>query len=337
MLITTLIAAGMCAIAASQSQDRSFAVLGSAAPSAIKRVPEGSRRELAAALRRGVERAAALGGSLEAAAMFAGWRDPVVVGSPPGGGRRWMRMWSMSKAVVMVGLLRAEGWDGAPGNALTPEVRSALKAAITRSENCRQRRVVLELQEATGGGPAGARQAVEEVVRAAGGRVRVGKQVAPPESSCFEYLESQHEISDPLAPAVLLGTSEWRIGDAVRFARALSAKVYGKAITNRVLAELRLPKAASREVAPGELTAPLDWGAGKVFAGLNPAYKAGWGGSLEGDFLAGQLAVVDLPTGRLALAVAYRPDVQPPSDDPGRTAAPHAIELVMESLRGTQG
>ena len=123
------------------------------------------------------------------------------------------------------------------------------------------------------------------------------------------------------------------MGDAVRFARALGAGAYGKAIAQRVLAEMRIPKAASREVAPGELTAPLGWGAGKAFAGLRPAYKAGWGGSLDGDFLAGQLAVVDLAAGRLAVVVVFHPDVQPPSDDPGRTAAPHAIELVMESLR----
>lgn len=327
----------MCWIATSQSHERKLVVvLGFAAPASVE-APEGDRREVTAALRRGVKQAAALGGSVEAAAMFTRWRAPVIVTSPLGGGRRWMRMWSMSKVVVMVGLLRAEGWGGVTGNPLTPEVQSALDGAITRSENCRQRRVVLELQQATDDGPAGARRTVAEVLRAAGGRARVGREVEPPESSCLEYLEGQHEIADPLAPGVLLGTSEWRIGDAVRFARALGAGVYGKAIANRVLAEMRIPKAASREVAPGELTAPSDWGAGKAFAGLKPAYKAGWGGSLNGDFMAGQLAVVDLAAGRVAVAVVFHPDVQPPSDDPGRTAAPHAVERVMESLRRSQG
>ncbi len=334
--MTALIAVVMCLIAASQSHDMRLVVLGAAVTTSLRKAPESDRPEIAAALRRGVKQAAALGGSVEAAATFTSWRDPVIVTSRPDGGKRWMRMWSMSKAVVMVGLLRAEGWGGVPGNTLTPEVQSALEGAITRSENCRQRRVVLELQQATGAGPAGARRAVAEVLRAAGGRAKVSEEVEPPESSCLEYLESQHEIADPLAPGVLLGTSEWRIGDAVRFARALAAGVYGKAISNRVLAEMRLPKAVSREVAPGELTAPLDWGAGEAFAGLNPAYKAGWGGSLDGDFLAGQFAVVDLASGPLAVAVAFHPDVQPPSDDPGRTAAPHAVELVMESLRRSQ-
>ena len=158
-VVTAVIAAAMSWIAASQSHDMRFVALGSAAPASLRKAPEGDRREVTAALRHGVEQAAELGGSVEAAAMFANWRDPVIVTSPPGGGKRWMRMWSMSKAVVMVGLLRAEGWGEVPGNPLTPEVQKALEGAITRSENCRQRRVVLELQQAPGGGPAGARRA----------------------------------------------------------------------------------------------------------------------------------------------------------------------------------
>jgi hypothetical protein len=328
----------MCWIAVSSSHDRRFVVLlGSAAtsPREAPDAPEENRREISHALRLAVSRAAALGGSVEAAAMYTDWREPVVVASPPGGRSRWMRMWSMSKVVAMVGLLRAEGWGRARGNALSPEVVSALQGAITRSENCRQRRVVLELQQATGG-PGGARRAVAEVLRAAGGRARPSDEVEPPDPSCIEYLEGQDEIADPLATGALLGTSEWRIGDAIRFVRALGAGVYGEAITKRVLDEMRIPKAVSREVAPSELTAPLDWGAGRAFAGLRPAYKAGWGGSLNGDFLAGQIALVDLPAGRLAVAAVFHPDVQPPSDDPGRTAAPHAIELVMKSLRRAQ-
>jgi hypothetical protein len=30
----------------------------------------------------------------------------------------------------------------------------------------------------------------------------------------------------------------------------------------------------------------------------------------------------------------FHPDLQPPVDDPGRTAAPRALELAMESLSG---
>lgn len=291
--------------------------------------------ELARALRRGVGEAAALGGSVEAAAMYPGRTAPIVVSSPRGGAGRWMRMWSMGKVVVMVALLRAEGWAEEAGNPLSPEVESALRGAIVRSENCRERRVVLELQRATGAGPAGARRAVAEVLRAAGGRARPGAQVASPDPICAEYLEGQGAIDDPLAPAALLGTSTWRIGDAARFVAALRAGVYGGAVTEKVLPLLQAPKLASREVPPGELTAPLDWGAGEIFSAASPpAYKAGWGGTQQAEFLAGQIALVQPPSGPpLALAVSFHPDLQPPSDDPGRTAAPHGVELVMDAVR----
>lgn len=291
--------------------------------------------ELARALRRGVGDAAALGGSVEAAAMYPGGTAPVVVSSPRGGAGRWMRMWSMGKVVVMVALLRAEGWGEEAGNPLSPEVESALRGAIVRSENCRERRVVLELQQATGAGPAGARRAVAEVLRAAGGRVRPGTQVAPPDPICAEYLEGQGAIEDPLAPAALLGTSTWRIGDAARFLAALRAGAFGSSVAEKVLPLMRAPKSASREVPPGELTAPLEWGAGEAFsAGPPPAYKAGWGGTQQAEFLAGQIALVQPPSGPpLALAVAFHPHVQPASDDPGRTEAPDGVELVMDAVR----
>ena len=97
---------------------------------------------------------------------------------------------------------------------------------------------------------------------------------------------------------------------------------------------MRTPKLPSREVPPGELTAPLEWGAGTALAGLEPAYKAGWGGSLNGNFLAGQVATVALPGGNhLSLAVMFHPNRQPSRDDPGITAAPAAIEAVMRAAR----
>jgi hypothetical protein len=304
---------------------------GGGAPS----LPAGSPLpDVGEALARGVRRAAALGGSVEAAVLPGGRREPVVATVPPKGGARWMRMWSMSKIVTMVAVLRALGWRDRPGDALSAEAESALWGAITRSENCRQRRVILELQQASGGSPAVARRAVAAVLRDAGARARLGTEVAPPDVSCVEYLEGQSEIATPLAPALLLGTSLWRISDAVRFVQAVGSGVYGDAVTDFVLAAMRAPKAPSREVAPGELTAPLDWGAGRALAGLVPAYKPGWGGSLQGNFLAGQIAIVNRPSGQeVAVAVMFHPDVQPSTDDPGETQAPLAVELVMRSLR----
>jgi hypothetical protein len=285
------------------------------------------------ALVRSVSTAAALGGSVEAGVVGAGRSDPAIETSTAAGESRWMRMWSMSKVATLIALLRLLGWGEQPGRPVPPEVEEALQGAIRRSENCRQRRVVLEL-ERLAAGAAGARGALAGVFRDAGARVRIGSEREAPESSCVPYLETQHGVADPLAPALLLGTSTWRIGDAVRLAGALSAGTFGKAVSRRVLALLGAPKLPSREVAAGDLTAPLDWGAGRAFAGLAPAYKAGWGGSMNGNFLAGQIAVVTLPgEGRLAVAVMFHPDEQPSRDDPGITAAPEAVELVMHTVR----
>lgn len=293
--------------------------------------PDSARIERA--LARSVSAAAGLGGEVEAAAMADGWPTPLIETSEPTGASRYMRMWSMSKVVTMIALLRRLGWGAQPGESISPELAEALHGALIRSENCRQRRVVLELERASGGA-AGARAALAGVFRASGAGARIGTAVEAPESDCVPYLQAQAEISDPLAPALLLGTSRWRVGDAVRLVHALAVERFGAAVSNRVLGLMRAPKLASREVAPGELTAPLDWGAGEAFAGLDPAYKAGWGGSLNGNFLAGQIALIPLPDGgHLALAAIFHPDAQPSRDDPGITAAPRAIELVMRALR----
>ncbi len=264
--------------------------------------------------------------------MLGPWRQPAVAVSEPGGAEREMRMWSMSKVVTMVSLLRERGWGQKPGAPLSAEVRDALRAAITRSENCPQRRIVLELQAAAGS-PAVARAAVAETLRLAGATGEVSAEVEGPDPTCLAYLEGEGGIAEPLAPALLLGTSTWRVADAVRFAHALRAGVYGRAISRYALELMSAPKERSREVAPGEFTAPLDWGAGRAFAGLDPAYKAGWGGTQQGEFMAGQIALVDLPQGGwAAVAVMFHPAAQPAVDDPGLTAAPRALELTMGSL-----
>lgn len=291
------------------------------------------RHDLARALRSGVRRAAALGGSVEAAVMLDSWPEPLLAASARRAVRRPMRMWSMSKVVTMVALLRALGWDARPGDRLGPEVERALEATIVRSENCPQRRAILTLQAAAGGSPEDVRRAVAAVVEMAGGHARVSTEVAAPDPSCVEYLEGEHEIAEPLAPTVLLGTSTWRIGDAVRFMHALGSDAYGDAVADRVIATMRIGKARSREALPSEFTAPLDWGAGRAFRDFAPAYKAGWGGRQQGEFMAGQIALLELPgDSAAAIAVMFHPDVQPTLDDPGLTAAPKALKLAMESL-----
>ena len=265
--------------------------------------------------------------------MLEDWRTPVIASSEARGEERFMRMWSMSKVATMIAVLRGLGWGRRPGRPISNELDEALHGAITRSENCRQRRVVLELQRLSGSAGA-ARKAIQEVFAEAGGKVRVGTQIAPPEENCLEYLETQTDLAEPLAPALLLGTSTWRVGDAVRLVHALSRKTYGAAISHEVLGLMRLPKLPSREVKPGELTAPLEWGAGESLPKGTP-YKAGWGGSLNGNFLAGQIALPDLPgIGRAALIAVFHPDRQPSRDDPGITEAPQALDVIFSSLHG---
>ncbi len=285
------------------------------------------------ALRAGVAKAAALGGEVEAAAMLDDSPAPLLATSESGGADRYMRMWSMSKVATMIALFQRLGWGDRTGEMPSPEVLQALVGALTRSENCRQRRVVLELQRAAGGIPE-ARRALAEEFTSIGARIEPGTQVAPPESLCMPYLRGQREIPDPLAPALLLGTSRWRVTDAVLLAHALAVGSFGRALTRWAVELMSAPKQPSREAEPGELTAPLDWGAGAVFGDLTPAYKAGWGGSLNGNFLAGQIVIVPLPHGEhLSLAVMFHPDSQPVRDDPGITVAPQALETVMRKVR----
>lgn len=287
------------------------------------------------ALEEGVQQAAQLGGEVEAAAMLDGSPVPLVATSQAGGAERYMRMWSISKVATTVTLLRLLGWEDRQGEILSPEVIEALVGAMTRSENCRQRRVVLELQRAAGGIPQ-TRQALAETFSLVGGQAIPGSQVEAPEALCVPFLEEQFEIPEPLAPALLLGTSRWRIGDAARLAHALAAGSYGEAVSALVLELMEAPKQSSRETEPGELTAPLDWGAGRVFEGSAVAYKAAWGGTLNGNFLAGQIVVVPLENeDHLALAVMFHPDVQPSRDDPGITTAPAAVETVMRAVRSS--
>ena len=192
---------------------------------------------------------------------------------------------------------------------------------------------MLELQRLSGG-TAAAREALQAVFRDAGAEVRVGTQIAPPEENCVEYLDTQADLAEPLAPALLLGTSTWRVGDAVRLVHALSLDTYGAAVSHDVLGLMRLPKLPSREVKPGELTASLDWGAGESLPKGTP-YKAGWGGSLNGNFLAGQIALADLPgIGRASLVAVFHPDHQPSRDDPGITASSQALDAIFSSLGG---
>lgn len=337
LLAAAVVISAMFLSHGSNSAPRTREVRLGADASSNERRPQGNdsavRKRLTLALEQGVRTAAGLGGSVEASVMLGPWRDPVVVTSDRDGEQRPLRAWSLSKVFTFVALLRELGWGTTAGRAPSPEVDAALAGAITRSENCRQRRIVLELQRVVGGSPLAARAAVVGTLARSGARVRVAADAPAPETMCVGFLRTQRGLRDPLGPGLLLGTSTWRIADAVRFVHALGTNRYGQALSKRVLSLMRVRKARTREAPPGDFTAPLDWGAGRALAALQPAYKAGWGGALQGDFFAGQIAVLNLPRGgTAAVAVMFHPREQPPKDDPGLTPAPEAIETVMTAL-----
>lgn len=288
-------------------------------------------RALARAVRAG---ARAGDGAVQAAVMIGGWDEPLLAASEPGAEQRPMRMWSIAKAVTAVALLRELGWESARSRTEpSPQAMTAMRDALVRSENCRQRRMVLELQSLAGG-IEGARAALAETLAVAGAEADLDVAVEPPEPLCHEYLETQQgSIADPFAPTLLLGTATWRVGDMARFAQALGGGAYGAEIRRRMLTLMRAPKGRSREVPSEDFSADPEWGAGNALARFAPAYKSGWGGVLQGDFMASQAVAIELDDGRtISFAVAYHPSAQPVKDDPGLTLAPEAIERTLTVL-----
>jgi hypothetical protein len=256
-------------------------------------------------------------GTVQAAVQVQG-QQPVV--RTQGQAER-MRMWSMSKVPTAIAALREI-------DDRSPELDAALEDAIVRSGNCAQRRVVLELQRATGG-TEGAGAAIAKVFdEAEAPTVEVPREAMPPEDdSCRD---GSHDVSGD-APQV--GASTWTIADAVAFADALGTGVYGDE-GREVLELMRREKEPSPDLdnPEQEYTADPDWGAGRALEEWDPAYKAGWGGVLDGMFVAGQIAIVEVGGRSVAMAVAYRPHAQPQNNDPGKTEAPEAIEAVFREL-----
>ena len=286
----------------------------------------GTRAEMArwtSTLRGAVRSAERLGGDAEAAVWLDGWPEPVTGGNAS----RRMRLWSLSKPPTAVAVLKRAG---DPSAALD----DAIRAAITRSENCRQRRVVLGLERLTGGAE-GARAALGDVFRQAGADgVAISDSTAPADVSCRTYLQAAGRgLPDPLGPALQLGTSEWTVRDGVAFMHALGNGVYGEAGA-KVQELMALPKERSRELtSDNDFSAPSDWGAGRAFAGFpGLAYKAGWGGVAQGRFLAAQAGIVPIGDRRAAVMAVFHPSTQPPSDDPGKTQGPKALEDMFRRM-----
>jgi len=299
--------------------------------------PEGPDPETRLRFADALEAAAAAGprhdGRLEVAVMGEGWRGPIVLTSDHKRARR-IRAWSVSKVFTTVALLDRMGWGDDPGVAPSAEVSEAIDRALVRSENCPQRRLTLELQRIAGGTPEDAREAIRDVLAVAGARrFSAAVQAQPPETLCSEYMAQARGVADPNATALLAGTSTWTVADAARFGAALGEGAYGDAVARRILKVMRRPKALSEEIQHIDFTAPLDWGFGAALAPRRVAYKAGWGGTQHGDFVAEQLAI--WRTGddsAVAVAVAFHPNEQPLRDDPGVTSAPQALAEAARAI-----
>lgn len=291
-------------------------------PPPAANAPEAMR--LKAALQRGVADATRrYPGTAEAAAWIVGEDAPVSVGDI----QTPHRMWSMSKAVTAVALE-----DHAAGAPLSPLSQEALTDAITRSDNCAQRAVIVNLQTLVGG-TRGAMTALNEVLGMAGAQFEKLPQtgrLSEGDVQCIPYVQKHARTATGTAP--LLGTAEWNLLDAIHFAHALADGTYGPSGA-AVLKLMSQPKLRPLITTPTDLTVPLDWGAGRVFKDLNPAYKGGWGGSLQDQYMAGQIVVVDIGGQRVALAAIYHPTHQPDGDDPGKTNSDKALEAMFSAAR----
>ncbi len=264
------------------------------------------------------------GVKIYAAVSTDGWNRAAQVN-----GGEQLRMWSTAKAVTATSALTTAAKKGEQP---TSELDAAMRDAIQRSENCRQRRVVLWLQEMTGG-PDGAADAVRSTLARTGiDDVDVPQTAATPDAECIDYLNAS-SATNPLGPSLLLGTAKWTAVGASRFSLGLAAGSFGAA-GRTVYRLMKLPKQRSREQKdPTAYTAAVDWGAGKAMAGLEPAYKSGWGGVEQRSFIAGQIVALRVHDVYYGVAVFGAPvTTQPVNDDPGKTEVPAAVEDVLELL-----
>ena len=251
----------------------------------------------------------------------------------PAGAAPSIRAWSMIKAVTALTLLEH------PSAAADPALRPYVARALRRSDNCAQRKLTLELERRLGS-PDAVHDAIRHTLARAGGTINVAeaqRDVGGSPDCAAEAYPGRLAPADASAPVVLLGTSRWRATDAVRFVHALRARIYGAPASDAVLRLMGEDKLRSQEIgAAARLTAAASWGAGEVFRSpcWRVAYKAGWGGSRQGSFLAGQMGTVELPGGRwAAFSVMFQPTAQPATDDPGRAHADHVIERALTLVK----
>lgn len=284
------------------------------------------RRLLDSALLRGIRAAERQGGVASAGIWVDSWSRPVLQGAI----ERCARMWSVSKVVTSLAAMSL----GADGD---PFVRRAMVDAITRSDNCAQRRVVLALRKLAGSQAAEVSDVTKVLARAhvtPTGAYEVG--AITDDRDCIPYLEATRgTLADPLQPALEFGTLTWSVSDAVSFAHALATHVYGRAGA-AMLRLMRLPKRyALQPASRQDYTSPLDRppSGGDFPSAWRPGYKGGWGGSEQADFVTEEIAVLDIHGHSVALAADFWPSTPASSDDPGRGIAPDALEALFTPVR----
>jgi hypothetical protein len=300
------------------------------APPAQAAAESGLPDKLRAELRRAV-RSVAGRGRMEAAVMLDISAEPLTAGRAS----REMRTWSMIKVVTALTLLEQ------PGVVAGEQLRAYLEDALVRSQNCEQRAMTLALERRLGGPPSRVLAAIGNTLHRAGATIDVAGTQRDLDGDASCAIPGGLPAGEAGAPVMLLGTTRWRVVDAVRLMHGLRRGIYEPEASAIVMDLLRRPKRASREPdASEEMTVPPTWGAGAPRAFANRcwglAYKGGWGGFRDRSFLAGQMGTIELPGGAwAAFAVMFHPDQnhQPPTDDPGRSLADSALESAFEGMR----
>ncbi len=281
------------------------------------------QRALSSALNEAAAAGDALGGTTSLAIWLQGSPAPLLAST---GRSQRSRFWSIAKPIAAVAAYRT----AASGDSRS--LTTAASDAIRRSDNCGERVVILELERLAHGAQQ-AKEAFGRVLVQAGAHFTAasGRESLAAQPECLPYLRDRARVVDPALATWQFGTYRWTVGDAVSFAHALGAGVYGRAGA-RVLRMMQLPKQESLvtlEGPTGNHIADLQWGAGRAFGPWAPAFKSGWGGSHEADFVASQIVVIDAARPPVAIAISFHPILQPGSDDLGATRAPAAIQRVL--------
>lgn len=240
----------------------------------------------------------------------------------------------MSKPVAVVATYQAAQRQH---QALGASLLTAATDAITRSDNCAERRIILGLQQLTGGLQP-ALSAFDDVLAQAGVTATITPERAVlMQPECLAYFRQRAPTGTPNAEAWEFGTDEWTVTQAVAFAHALADDTYGSAgrFALGLMAKPKQGALTSIEGPSGDHIANLQWGAGTSFAPWHPAYKPGWGGSQQGRFLTGQIVVLEAASPAVAIAAMFYPSDEPSTDDVGATAGPEALETIFDHIRET--